>query len=250
VDTPVVVSSFLAAAIEVLEMVAIVVAVGVGRSWRASLLGAAGGLVVLAVLVAVLGTALRDVPLGPVRLVVGALLLVFGLQWLRKGILRVSRDGWSVGVGDEEVEAGAGPGFDWTGFVLSFKGVSLEGLEVAVIVVAFGAAADAIGSAAVGAAGAVVAVGGLGLVTYRLVARIPRRALQLFVGAMLTTFGTFWAGQGLGVGWPGGDAALVGLGVGYAAAALVLVRRVNAWRRVARRSRLGRDEPALAGADG
>src|SRR3954464_2553703 len=129
-------STFFAAAIEVLEMVAIVVAVGVGRSWRASLLGAAGGLVVLAGFVAVLGTGLRAVPLEPLRLVVGTLLLVFGLQWLRKGILRVSRDGWSVGVEDEEVETGAAPGFDWTGFVLSFKGVSLEGLEVAVIVVA------------------------------------------------------------------------------------------------------------------
>src|SRR5919199_1438726 len=185
----VLVSTFLAATIEVIEMVAIVVAVGVTRSWRASLAGAGAGLVVLAVSVAALGTALQNVPLRPVRLVVGALLLVFGSQWLRKGILRVSRDGWAVGAGEEDVEEGAGPGFDWTGFVLSFKGVSLEGLEVAVIVVAFG------------------------LATYRLVARIPRRALQLFVGVMLTTFGTFWAGEGLRVHWPGGELSLVGLGV-------------------------------------
>src|SRR4051812_17682699 len=124
------VSTFLAATIEVIEMVAIVVAVGVTRSWRASLVGAAGGLLVLAVLIAVLGTALQDVPLQPVRLVVGALLLAFGSQWLRKGIFRVARDGWSAGIGDEDVDEGIPEGFDWTGFVLAFKGVSLEGLEV------------------------------------------------------------------------------------------------------------------------
>jgi uncharacterized membrane protein len=225
------VSTFLAAAIEVIEMVAIVVAVGVTRSWKASLIGAGGGLVVLAVLIAVLGTALRDVPLKPVRLVVGALLLTFGSQWLRKGILRVSRDGWAAGIGDEEVEEGVGNGFDWTGFVLSFKGVSLEGVEVAVIVVAFGAAADAIGSAIVGAAASVVVIGAVGAATYRYVAAIPRRALQLFVGAMLITFGTFWAGEGLKVEWPGGDFALVWLGALFVAAALLLMRIVSGWRR-------------------
>jgi uncharacterized membrane protein len=231
VNGGVLVSAFLASAIEVIEMVAIVVAVGVARSWRASLVGAAGGLVVLAVIVAVLGTALQGVPLAPVRLVVGALLLVFGLQWLRKGVLRVARDGWRAGVGEEAVEPGTAAGFDWAAFVLAFKGVSLEGLEVAVIVVGFGAAADAIGSAAAGAAAAVVALGLLGAATFRAVARIPRRALQLFVGAMLTTFGTFWAGEGLHVGWPGGDAALAWLGLGYAACAIVLLRLVVTWRR-------------------
>ena len=223
------VSTFLAAGIEVIEMVAIVVAVGVTRSWKASLIGAGGGLVILAVLIAVLGTALRDVPLKPVRLVVGALLLTFGSQWLRKGILRVSRDGWAAGIGDEKVEEGVGNGFDWTGFVLSFKGVSLEGVEVAVIVVAFGAAAGAIGSAAVGAATSVLIIGAIGLATYRVVARIPRRALQLFVGAMLTTFGTFWAGEGLGVEWPGDELALVWLAILYTTAALALVRALPRW---------------------
>jgi uncharacterized membrane protein len=224
-------STFFAAAIEVIEMVAIVVAVGVARSWRASLLGAAGGLVVLAVLVAALGTALRNVPLQPIRLVVGALLLVFGLQWLRKGVFRVARDGWAVGQGEEDVdEADLPPGtFDWTAFVLSFKGVSLEGLEVAVIVVAFGAAAHAIGSAVVGAAAAVVVLGLLGAGGYRLVARIPRRALQLFVGVMLTTFGTYWSGLGLTVAWPGGELALLWLAVLYVAASLLLQTQVRRW---------------------
>ncbi len=228
-------STFLAAAIEVLEMVAIVVAVGIARSWRAALLGAAGGLAVLVVLVAVLGTALAGVPLQPIRLVVGALLLLFGLQWLRKGVLRVERDGWAAGMGEEEVDSTdlTGQGFDWTGFVLTFKGVSLEGLEVAVIVLAFGAAANAVGSAALGATGAVLVLGVTGALTYRLVARIPRRALQLFVGAMLTTFGTFWASEGVDVTWPGDDLALVWLGGIYVVAAMVSLRLVRHWRTAA-----------------
>jgi uncharacterized membrane protein len=231
VNGAVLTSTFFAAAIEVIEMVAIVVAVGAARSWRASLLGAAGGLCVLVVLVAVLGTALQQVPLEPIRLVVGALLLVFGLQWLRKGVLRVARDGWAVGQGEEDVEEAdlRDGAFDWTGFVLSLKGVSLEGLEVAVIVVAFGAAAHAIGSAVIGAALAVIALGLLGAVGFRLVARIPRRALQLFVGVMLTTFGTYWSGQGLSVAWPGHELALVWLAGLYLASSLVLLDRVRRW---------------------
>jgi len=240
------VSTFLAASIEVIEMVAIIVAVGVTRQWRGALAGTTAGLLVLAVLIAALGTALQGVPLTPVRLVVGALLLVFGLQWLRKGVLRVSRDGWASGIGEQRVEEDVGDGFDWTGFVLAFRGVSLEGLEIAVIVVAFGAAAHAIASAAVAAAASVLLIGALGLASYRLVARIPRRALQLFVGALLTTFGTFWAGEGLRVDWPGGDVALLWLAAVYVAAGLVLVRVVSYWRRgTAQRSRV--QQPAAEG---
>jgi uncharacterized membrane protein len=225
------VSTFLAAAIEVIEMVAIVVAVGVTRSWRAARVGAAGGLVVLVVTIAALGAALQGLSLETLRLVVGALLLAFGSQWYRKGILIVSRDGWATGIGDEDVDDDVPEGFDWTGAFLSFKGVSLEGLEVAVIVVAFGAAADAIDSAIAGAAVSLVVIGALGVATYRYVAAIPRRALQLFVGALLVTFGTFWSGEGLNLDWPGGDFALVWLGVLYVAAALVLMRTVSSWRR-------------------
>jgi uncharacterized membrane protein len=244
----VLVSTFLAATIEVIEMVAIVVAVGVTRSWRAARLGAGAALVLLAVLIGVLGTALQGVPLRPLRLVVGALLLPIGSQWLRKGIMFVSRDGWTTGSGEQQVDDDVPRGFDWKGFVLSFKGVSLEGLEVAVIVVAFGAASQAIGSAVIGAAAAVVIVGALGLASYRWVARIPRRALQLFVGVALVTFGTFWAGEGLSVGWPGGDLALVWLAVLYVAAALLLVRAVSAWRRrIPPRLETGQPAPAGVG---
>jgi len=240
------VSTFLAASIEVIEMVAIIVAVGVTRQWRGALAGTAAGLLVLAVLIAALGPALQGVPLTPVRLVVGALLLVFGLQWLRKGVLRVSRDGWASGIGEQRVEEDVGDGFDWTGFVLAFRGVSLEGLEIAVIVVAFGVAAHAIASAAVAAAASVLLIGALGLASYRLVARIPRRALQLFVGALLTTFGTFWAGEGLRVDWPGGDVSLLWLAAVYVAAGLVLVRVVSDWRRgTAQRARV--QQPAAEG---
>jgi uncharacterized membrane protein len=168
------------------------------------------------------------VPLTPLRLVVGALLLVFGLQWFRKGVLRVSQDGWATGIGEQQVDEDVGDGFDWTGFVLAYRGVSLEGLEVAVIVVAFGAGAHAIASAALAAAASVLLIGSLGLASYRLVARIPRRALQLFVGALLTTFGTFWAGAGLRVGWPG-TTSLLWLGAVFVAAGLVLVRVVSDW---------------------
>ena len=231
-NATVAVTAFLAAAIEVIEMVAIVVAVGSTRSWRAALAGAGGGLVVLAVLIAAVGTALRNVPIQPIRLVVGALLLVFGLQWLRKGVLRIAAQGWGVGQGDEHVDEDDVPEgrFDWTGFVLSFKGVSLEGLEVAIIVIAVGGAAGALGSAIVGAAAAVVVLAAVGAATYRLIGRIPRRALQLFVGSMLSGFGTFWSAQGLGVAWPTGELALVWLAVGYALTGVLLLAAVRRWR--------------------
>ena len=226
------VTSFLAAGIEVIEMVAIVVAVGATRSWRAALAGAAGGLLVLAALITALGTALRNVPLQPIRLVVGALLLVFGLQWLRKGVLRVAAQGWAIGQGEERVDDRDVPPdrFDWTGFVLSFKGVSLEGLEIAVIVVAVGGGAGALGSAIIGAAAAVVVLAAVGAAMYRLIARIPRRALQLFVGALLSAFGTFWAAEGLGVSWPGSDLSLLWLVPLYACTGLVLLHFVRGWQ--------------------
>jgi uncharacterized membrane protein len=242
-------ATFLAAAIEVIEMVAIVVAVGSTRSWRAALVGAGAGLVVLAALVTALGTALRGVPLQPIRLVVGSLLLVFGLQWLRKGVLRVAAQGWAVGQGEEDVDDSdlRSGRFDWTGFVLSFKGVSLEGLEVAVIVVALGGASGALGSAVIGAAAAVIVLAAVGAATYRLIARIPRRALQLFVGALLSAFGTFWAGQGIGVSWPGGELALLWLAAVYASTAVALLSLVRGWQLPGQASRTPGDATTTEG---
>src|ERR1700730_54530 len=204
-------TTFLASSVEAIEMVTIVVGVGATRGWRATLLGTGSGFLVLAVIVAVFGLALSAIPIGPLRLLVGALLLVFGLQWFRKGIARVAARGLAgmrAGATEEEVEW-TGPGFDWTAFVLAFKGGVLEGLEVAFIVVTFGVASNQLSVAVIGGVGAGVIVGALGAALQPFVMRIPRSLLQLVVGTLLTTFGTFWALEGLGIAWPAGDGAIL-----------------------------------------
>jgi uncharacterized membrane protein len=221
----VLVTTFLASTVEAIEMVTIVVGVGATRGWRATLTGTVSGFIVLAGAVAVFGLALSAIPIGPLRLIVGALLLVFGLQWFRKGVTRVAAHGlagWRAGQIDEEL-AWTGPGFDWTAFVLAFKGVVLEGLEVAFIVVTFGVTANQLGSAVIGGVAAVVIIGAIGAVVQPAVARVPRSLLQLVVGTMLTTFGTFWAVEGIGVIWPAGDAAILGLLALYVLTALTLI---------------------------
>src|ERR1700736_282282 len=209
----VLITTFLASAVEAIEMVTIVLGVGATRGWRSTLIGVGAGFAVLAVVVAALGLALSAIPIGPLRLIVGALLLVFGLQWFRKGVRRVAAHGLA-GIGmhpEDEPPEGGGGGFDGTAFVLSFKGVVLEGLEVAFIVVSFGANANQLPVAVVGGVGAVVIIGAVGVILQRLVTRIPRSFLQLVVGILLTTFGTFWALEGLGIDWPAQDGAIIGL---------------------------------------
>src|SRR6476620_4146903 len=201
-------TTFLAAAVEIIEMVIIVVGVGAIRGWRSTLLGTGAGLVVVAALI----LALAHVPINGLRVVAGSLLFVFGLQWLRKGIRRVAANGLR-GMGarnatDDDIPA---HGVDWIAFLLAFRGVVLEGLEVAIIVATFGAAARAFPSAALAAAAALVIIGVAGALARRLVERIPRSALQLLVGTLLSAFGSFWAVEGLGVAWPGGDAAILAL---------------------------------------
>jgi uncharacterized membrane protein len=219
---PVLITTFLASMVEAIEMVVIVLGVGETRGWRSTALGAGAGFAVLAVIVAVLGLALSAIPIGPLRLVVGALLLVFGLQWFRKGVTRVAARGLAgMQMGREDRgEVWTGDGVDWTAFVLAFKGVVLEGLEVAFIVVSFGANAGQLGVSVVGGAAALVVVGAAGVVLRPLVTRIPRSLLQLVVGILLTTFGSFWALEGLGVNWPGQDVAILGLLGLYALTAL------------------------------
>lgn len=214
-------TTFLASAVEAIEMVTIVVGVGATRGWRSTLLGAVAGFGVLAVTVVILGAALAAIPIGPLRVVVGSLLLLFGLQWYRKGIVRVAARGLA-GIQEEAVDDEGVPatGLDWTAFVLSFKGVLLEGLEVVLIVVSFGASAGQLGIAVVGGAAAIVVVGAIGLAIHPLVSRIPRSLLQLFVGTLLTSFGTFWALEGLGVDWPQSDLDIVFLLAFYGLAAL------------------------------
>ena len=218
-------TTFLASSVEAIEMVTIVVGVGVTRGWRSTLLGAAAGFAVLAVVVAVAGVALTAIPLGPLRLLVGSLLLLFGLQWYRKGIVRVASGGLAGYHGreaDPDEQVGV-TGIDWTAFVLAFKGVLLEGLEVALIVVSFGASARQLGPAILAGAAAVIVVGAIGLAVHPLVSRIPRSLLQLVVGTLLTSFGTFWALEGLGVDWPQSDADIAALLVFYGLAGLVFI---------------------------
>lgn len=214
-------TTFLASAVEAIEMVTIVIGVGVARGWRWTLSGAAAGFVVLALTVVLLGAALSAIPIGPLRVLVGALLLLFGLQWFRKGIVRVANNGlagyrWH----EPDDERAPSAGMDWTAFVLSFKGVVLEGLEIALIVVSFGASAGQLGPAILAGAAAVVVIGVVGFAVNPLVARLPRSLLQLIVGTMLTSFGTFWALEGLGVSWPQADLDIVALLVINAVAAM------------------------------
>ncbi|HEY1368769.1 MAG TPA: hypothetical protein VGF23_16735 [Gaiellaceae bacterium] len=212
-----VLSSFLASAVEMVEALTIVLAAGITRGWRSSLVGVGAAALALAAIVAALGPALTVVPLDSLRLVVGALLLVFGLQWLRKAILRASgfkalHDESAAFAHELEAAREAGhehrAGLDWYGFVLSFKGVFLEGLEVAFIVLTFGSTQGSIPLAAVGAAAAVVLVAGTGIVVRAPLARVPENAMKFAVGVMLTTFGIFWTTEGVGAHWPEGDGSL------------------------------------------
>ena len=217
----VLVATFLASTVEAIEMVTIVVGIGATRGWRSTLAGAGSGFLLLGVVIAVAGAALQAIPIGPLRLTVGTLLLVFGLQWLRKGVLRMAAHGFQgVREFQEDDERWRSPGMDWTAWLLAFKGVVLEGLEVAFIVVTFGATANQLGWAVFGGVSAVVVTGAVGFGIHHSVTRIPRSVLQLVVGVMLTSFGTFWSLEGLGIDWPAGDAAILGLLAFYLLAAL------------------------------
>jgi uncharacterized membrane protein len=219
-NTFLVLSAFLASAVEFVEALTIVLASALARGWKSSLAGVGAATLALAVITAALGPALTVIPLQALRLVVGALLLVFGLQWLRKAILRASgykalHDEDAIfareladAQGAEHVERG---GLDWYGFVLSFKGVLLEGLEVVFIVLTFGSTQGSIPLAAVGAAVALVLVAGVGFAVRAPLARVPENLMKFSVGVMLTTFGIFWSAEGAGAHWPGEDASLLGV---------------------------------------
>ncbi len=174
----------------------------------------------LAIVVAALGPALTSVPLDALRLLVGGLLLVFGLQWLRKAILRASglkerHDEDLIFVRERQQARDAslhvGDGVDWYGFTVAFKGVFLEGLEVAFIVVTIGSTQGHLGLAALGAVAALVVVGTIGAVVHAPLSRVPENSLKFAVGVMLTGFGTFWGAEGAGVAWPGGEASIIGV---------------------------------------
>jgi uncharacterized membrane protein len=213
------VSVFIACAVEAVEALTIVLAVGVTRQWRSTMIGLAAALAALCGITLALGPALTALPIGVLRVVVGGLLLIFGLQWLRKAVLRAS--GLKAlhdenELFSEEVVAARGAGevpagFDPYSFTISFKGVLLEGLEVVFIVLTFGANQHRVGLAAVAAAAAVLLVAIGGLLAHAPLARVPENAMKFAVGVMLTSFGIFWGAEGAGAHWPGGDAALLAI---------------------------------------
>jgi uncharacterized membrane protein len=248
---------FLACAVEGVEATTIVLAAGTARDWRSAGAGVLAALAALGVIVAVLGPALSALPLTGLRLVIGALLLVFGLQWLRKAILRASgfkakhdedeiyrRQLAEVGaLADEAGDSGqevARPRLDWYAFTLAFKGVLLEGAEVVFIVLTFGASQHAIGLATVAAACAVLTVAVAGLAVRAPLARVPENTLKFLVGIMLTAFGLFWGAEGAGAHWPGSDAFLLILVPVVALWALALTAVLN------RHHRRAPGEPAPA----
>jgi uncharacterized membrane protein len=230
---------FAASLVEMVEALTIVVAAGVSRGWRSALQGAAAAALLLGVLVVAVGVPLiRYIPIDALRVVVGALLLVLGLNWLRKAILRTS--GFKKMHDEDEIYAetvaelsegdGTGRrGYDGVGFAVAFKGVFLEGTEVVLIVISLGAAQRRLGLAALAAGAAVVLVAVVGALVARQLSEVPENTIKAAVGVMLTSFGVFWSGEGAGVHWPGGDLAIPVLvvffaGVFFAYSALLRTR--------------------------
>ncbi len=230
---------FVACAVEAIEALTIVLAAGLTREWRSTFQGMGVALVVLAAVVAALGPALTVIPLSGLRLVVGGLLAIFGIQWLRKAILRATghkalHDEASAYLREvaaaEQAERRSRWGVtDWYAFTLSFKGVLLEGLEVVFIVLTFGANQGSVGLAAIGAAAAVLVIAGVGVAARAPLARVPENAMKFAVGIMLTSFGIFWGAEGAGAHWPGNDASLLGV---IPAVALVSLAYMALLRRV------------------
>ena len=236
--------AFLASLVEAVEALTIILAVGVTRQWRSALYGAFVGLIVLTILIGIFGTAIvLFVPLNVLRIVIGGLLLIYGLQWTTKAILRASgakakHDETLIYEREvtrlrEEAPVPA-EGIDGISFAVAFKGVLLEGLEVAFIVITFGSNSGQLGASALGAVLAVLVVVAIGLVVHRPLSRVPENGLKFAVGLMLISFGTFWAGEGIGIDWPAGDVTIVMLLVLYAASGLAgvwLARRALETRR-------------------
>jgi Ca2+/H+ antiporter, TMEM165/GDT1 family len=236
---PVLLASFLASSVESVEALTVVLAVATVRGWRPALIGAGLAGALLAGLVAVLGAGLALVPLAALQTAIGILLLLFGMRWLRKAVLR---SGGVIALRDEAANyaretgalqsaAGNARGWDAIAVATSFNAVTLEGIEVVFIVIAVGAAGGALVPATIGALAAAAVVATVGLLLHRPLARVPENALKFAVGIMLSSFGTFWIGEGYGIGWPGGDLSVLGLIAGYLGWSLLCVRVVRRIRR-------------------
>jgi uncharacterized membrane protein len=237
---PVMTAAFLASLVEAVEALTIVLAVATVRGWRPAALGALAGPAVLALIVVALGPLLGNVPLRLLQFVIGVLLLLFGMRWLRKAILRAAG---VIPLHDEAIKFATETAelreqarrnearLDWIGGVTTFKAVLLEGLEVVFIVIALGSGRSMLFPASVGAVAACLLVAAVGLIVHRPLARVPENTLKFAVGIMLSAFGVFWTGEGLGVDWPGADLAIVGFAAMFLAvsgAAVVLARRPKA----------------------
>ena len=230
---PAVTAAFLASIVEFVEALTVILAVGAVRGWRGALSGAGAALARLLLLVAIFGPALALVPLNLVQLFVGALLLLFGMRWLRKAILRASgvlalHD--EAAAFDKQSQAllaagGAGAGFDAIGFGAAFQITMLEGVEVVFIVIAVGAGGVGLMlPAAIAALAALLLVMLLGVIVHKPLSRVPENQLKFLVGVLLSSFGAFWVGEGIGLDWPGDDWSILGLVLGFFGAALLCVQ--------------------------
>jgi uncharacterized membrane protein len=246
-------SVFLASTVEAVEALTIVLAVGATRrSWPSAMSGVGAAAIALAAVVAALGPAITSLPINALRVLVGGLLLIFGLQWLRKAILRAAgvkakHDELQTYRQQTEAARTAGehvPGFDGYSFTIAFKAVLLEGLEVAFIVLTFGANQHRIGLAAAAASLAVLLVVLVGVAVRAPLAKVPENAMKLAVGVMLSSFGMFWGAEGAGARWPGGDAALLVITPGMLAAAIAMAACL------ARFTRAAPSDPALSASPG
>jgi uncharacterized membrane protein len=230
---PTILAAFFASTVEFVEALTVVLAVGVVRGWRGALSGSGAALLVLLAIVLALGPALQAIPLAWLQRVIGALLLMFGLRWLRKASLRAAG---IIPLHDEtkayaeeterlQREARGGGGFDRVGFAAAFQITMLEGVEVVFIVIAIGAGRPGLlAPACLGALAALAVVVLLGVVVHRPLAQIPENTLKFVVGVLLSAFGAFWFGEGFDVAWPGDDLSVLGLIAGFALIALLTTR--------------------------
>ena len=239
VAAPAISAAFLSSLVEAVEALTIVLAVGTVRGWRPAGLGAVAGLALLALIVLALGPLLDRVPLNLLQLAIGVLLLLFGMRWLRKAILRAAG---VIPLHDEAIAYATETAqlreqasldsarLDWLAALASFKAVMLEGLEVVFIVIAVGAGRGLIIPASVGAIAACLLVAAIGFAIHRPLARVPENMLKFVVGVMLSAFGVFWIGEGFGVDWPGEDIAIIVFAALFFVVALgtvALTRRVG-----------------------
>jgi uncharacterized membrane protein len=236
IAAPAIAAAFLASLVEVVEAFTIVLAVGIVRGWRPAFLGTGAALAVLGGLVLVFGPMLDRIPLQLLQFFIGVLLLLFGMRWLRKAVLRsagyIALHDEEAAFAEEAAELQTAarerrPHLDWFAGLAAFKAVTLEGLEVVFIVIAVGAGRGMLLPASLGAIAAGLVVLAIGLLVHRPLARVPENTLKFAVGVMLSAFGVFWTGEGLGVAWPGGDLILPAFVLMFLCVGLVLARTMR-----------------------